>query len=190
MILRGEPDVSQSIDPFHERLRDVIAWCGPRADASRARACLRDPEVAPRPLEADYFAAVSTVTSRRHFMLTHRFIPPRDAGQGGRLLVYYPDADLSDGAAEVESEGFFDVWNCPPWDTWVGFFQDGGRMDSYVRYLVAWVPPALVELAGRGIQVNPEECILWLDDSGCALRTLLAEEPAPPGLLARLFRRG
>jgi hypothetical protein len=30
-------------------------------------------------------------------------------------------------------------------------------------FLVAWVPPAFIELANGGIEVNPEECIVWLD---------------------------
>jgi hypothetical protein len=38
---------------------------------------------------------------------------------GGRLMVYFPDAALADGAAEVQSRGFFDVHNTPPWDTWI-----------------------------------------------------------------------
>jgi hypothetical protein len=185
MILRGEPDVSRSLDRLHERLKETIAWCGPRADAARARECLRTPELAARPLEPDYFAAVGTVASRRRAVLSHRFIPPRDAGQGGRLLVYFPDADLSDGAAEVESEGFFDVWNCPPWDTWVGIFRDErGAGDAYATYLVAWVPPGLVELAQRGIEVNPEECIRWLEDASCDLRRRLDSPSAAPGLLS------
>ena len=91
----------------------------------------------------------------------------------GRLMVYFPDADLCDGAAELESDGFFDAYNTPPWDTWVAFFQDVGGEPSYYRYVIAWVPPQLVELAGRGIEVNPEQCIAWLEDTKCAMRNVL-----------------
>jgi hypothetical protein len=38
---------------------------------------------------------------------------------GGRLVAYFPDDNLFDGAAEAESQGFFDVDNIPPYDTWV-----------------------------------------------------------------------
>lgn len=72
--------------------------------------------------------------------------------EGGRLLLYAPDENLFDGAAQYSSKGFFDVNNVPPWDTWVCFFE---------QYLVSWIPPQLVELANQGIDANPEGCILW-----------------------------
>ena len=31
------------------------------------------------------------------------------------------------------------------------------------NYLVAWVPPDFIQLASRGVRVNPEQCIRWLD---------------------------
>jgi len=95
--------------------------------------------------------------------------------EGGRLVVYFPDADLCDGAAEVESRGYFDVHNCPPWGTWVGFFSEGpSTHECYANYLVSWVPPEFLELVSGAIHVNPEECIVWLDDSDVALRLLLS----------------
>jgi hypothetical protein len=75
---------------------------------------------------------------------------------GGRLLLYSPDENLFDGAAQYSSKGFFDVDNIPPWDTWVCFTE---------RYLVSWVPPQLLDLANQGIDVNPEQCILWAPDT-------------------------
>jgi hypothetical protein len=61
------------------------------------------------------------------------------------VLVYFPDDDLADGAAEVESEGFFDVHNAPPWDTWLTMVEDTGRSEKN-PYLLAWVPNELVRL--------------------------------------------
>jgi hypothetical protein len=100
---------------------------------------------------------------------------------GGRLLVYFPDADLADGAAEVQSRGFFDVHNVPPWDTWIALADDGAAADvSYRQYVVTWVPSNLVTLAAAGIEVNPEECIAWLEDAAVhardELRHLLPED--------------
>ncbi len=71
---------------------------------------------------------------------------------GGRLLLYDPDENLADGAAEYSSNGFFDSNNVPPWDIWVGMAN---------RTLVSWVPPVLVEAAQIGIDANPENCIRW-----------------------------
>jgi hypothetical protein len=70
----------------------------------------------------------------------------------GRLLRYTPSENLACGAAEVSSNGFFDVNNVPPWDIWVDFSEGT---------LVSWVPPALLDVAQMGIYVNPEACIGW-----------------------------
>jgi hypothetical protein len=72
----------------------------------------------------------------------------------GRLLEFIPSQTLMDGAAKYSSNGFFDVNNVPPWDTWVAFSE---------RILVSWVPPLLVEIAQNGIDVNPEGCIRWAE---------------------------
>jgi hypothetical protein len=39
--------------------------------------------------------------------------------------------------------------------------------------LVAWVPPAFRAAASLGIEVNPEECIWWLDQRDTELAQLL-----------------
>jgi len=96
---------------------------------------------------------------------------------GGKLLVYGPDEELSDGAAEEETKGFFDVANCPPWDTWVAFIEElhpapGGR----IAYLISWVPPQFLESVSRGIYVNPEQCIRWLEDCTDPFAQYLAEQ--------------
>jgi hypothetical protein len=185
VIVRGVPDVSASTQPFLDSVAMTEAWCGPRADPANPRGCLRTPDLAPRRLEADYFAAAGTVLRNREFRTGRWFGGPR--ADAGRLMVYFPDADLCDGAAELETDGWFDGYNIPPWDTWAGFFQDGrSATDAYARYLVAWVPPAFVEIARRGIEVNPEQCIAWLDDTDCDIRHPVVR---PHSLLARLLRR-
>ena len=40
---------------------------------------------------------------------------------------------------------------------------DGSKGEIEANYLVAWVPPDFIALASGGIDVNPEQCILWLD---------------------------
>ena len=79
---------------------------------------------------------------------------------GGALLAYLPDWNLCDGAAPNSSEAFFDVNNVPPWDTWIDLVRtQHDNRDAMV--LVTWAPPAYVELARAGIEVNPEVCILF-----------------------------
>ena len=169
-LLRSEPDCSASLDPFLLRLSQTVAWSIHRADPAHPRESLRYPHHRPRTLAPDYFAVVREVTAG----------PWRDGPRqvrglaGGRLLVYFPDADLTDGAAEVESGGFFDVFNTPPWDTWVAFAaDDAASHDCNANYLIAYVPPVFLEACSAGITANPEECIVWLEDADVAFRDLL-----------------
>jgi len=97
---------------------------------------------------------VETLAEKRADQLRkeHRYPLAVSDLSGGRLLKYAPDENLCDGAAQYSSKGFFDVDNIPPWDTWVCFIEP---------YLIGWVPPRLLELANVGIDMNPEQCILW-----------------------------
>ncbi len=90
--------------------------------------------------------------------------------RAGRLLAFLPEETLSDGAAEQESDGFFDVDNVPPWDLWVALlrFEDEIQtpLTTWPRgtlVLVSWIPKALQPLCDWAIEVNPEACITWLD---------------------------
>ena len=179
-VRRCDPDLSRSLEPLWERLADTIEWCRRHVDARAPRQCLRRDETRPRTLERDYFTAVSMAAAPRR----HRTPGPAYRSlKGGRVLVYFPDAELADGAAEVESDGFFDVHNAPPWDTWLAMVEDGGRTERN-PYLLAWVPNEFLDHAQRGIDVNPEECILWLEDCDMAIRRILLEGTGQHGIAA------
>lgn len=108
---------------------------------------------------ADHAGIVDRVAEVRSHVMQQSGRPsdPEILGRrGGRFLLFAPEENLSDGAAEYASLGFFDVDNVPPWDTWIAMFG---------KYLVSWVPPQLVRLVQEGLDVNPEQCILWADDS-------------------------
>jgi hypothetical protein len=146
--------------PFTLRLAQTIVWCAARADPTDPRDSLRDERLRPRVLEADRESAVNALAGNRAWRVQGaRPVATADDLAGGRLLVYFPDDDLSDGAAEAETRGFFDVNNAPPWATWVGIFRDEENGGS--DYLISWVPASLVDIVERGIAVNPEECIRW-----------------------------
>jgi hypothetical protein len=107
---------------------------------------------------ADRPKIVDQVVERRSQLLRQsgKYFRSQDpALSGGRFLLFAPDDNLADGAAEYVSLGFFDVDNVPPWDTWVAM---------YGKYLISWVPARLVRLVQEGLDVNPEQCILWADD--------------------------
>ncbi len=170
-ILRSFPDMTDSANPFWERLSKTAAWCHKNADVRDPAGSLRRPETRPRTLERGYFAAVSylAVCIDNRFLID-KFQP--ELPQEGRLLLYFPDEELSDGAAEQESDGFFDIHNCPPWDTWVAMIEEsGGSVET--PYLVAYVPAALVHTAERGLSVLAEDCLGWVEDFDTAIRDLV-----------------
>ncbi len=74
----------------------------------------------------------------------------------------------------VQIEHRDDAINAPPWDTWIALADDGPVHElSYRQYIVAWVPAELVAWATAGIDVNPEECIAWLEHTDLRARSEL-----------------
>ncbi len=111
-------------------------------------------------------ALVDEIAKKRRTLLKESRTEPSQITEApfiGRLLVYEPDQNLSDGAASLASEGFFDAENAPPWDIWLVCVTEAIRRKKR-SYLLAWVPPEFLELATAGIEANPEECIRWVED--------------------------
>lgn len=181
-LRRTEPDLSSGPDALRHRLAEVVAWCADRADPARPRDCLRSGFLAPRALERGYFDAVAHVAMSRRIALGKDAAAGPSPLAGGRLLAYFPDAELADGAAEAATDGYFDAYGAPPWDTWVAFAADEGHPESswrnsYGHYLVAWVPPRLVEVASAGIDATAERSLDWLRDTDAALARVLRQHP-------------
>lgn len=157
-----------------------MAWCSPRAKPSDPASSLRSDQLRPWVLEPDRATTVLRVLeSRASTDAIVRAAAPargRDDLGDGRLLLYFPDENLADGAAEAATGGFFDVENVPPWDTWIGLFRDESADKSSADYLVSFVPGDFVASVNRGLRVNPEECILWLADSCVPLTTALCSQ--------------
>jgi hypothetical protein len=141
-------------------------------DLHAINTCLRPSSIAPQFLAGDRWQVVNDVVTSRRQALEARDVEVAEISRG-RLLVHCPDEQLADGAAEFETHGFFDVYNEPPWGTWVGYFEDPDDEKSRRDYVVAWIPDALIALVTRGIDVNPEGCIAWLDDTEVVIRPVL-----------------
>jgi len=156
---------------FIERLTETIAWCREVGSLSRPGTSLRTCK--PTDLVSQDHQVSSVSTGRRHRLWSagKRNLSPATDLCEGRLVAYFPGDNLSCGVAEVESQGFFDTDNIPPYDTWLWIvrnlrtrdYADGTRSEVEANYLVAWVPPDFIELASGGIAVIPEQCIEWLD---------------------------
>lgn len=125
-------------------LLEAMAWCDGRRE-------LRSLSL--EPIGNDWAEMVASVVARRRQLLSGRA-----GAQSGRLLAFFPDETCCCGGSTVETNGYFDYDNVPPWDTWVRFtIQERGPM------LVAWVPEEWIKLVERGIWANPEKSLEWFD---------------------------
>lgn len=177
-LLYDVPDGAWGQDVLLKVLAETIRWCGPKARPEAAATCLRTNDFHPRVMvDENRFKMMERVIDERSHALRRMPAPPeppRTEGllQGGRLLVYFPDDNTCDGAAELATGGYFDVDNVPPWDTWVGMFREDPESPTQSEdYLIAWVPPVFVEAVAQGIWVNADFCVQWLEDSS----TLMAK---------------
>ena len=158
---------------FVEQLTEAILWCRGEGSILQPRTSLRTCKPDQNDLTSQHHQVFSVCLerSRRLSSSGRRHLSPVTSLCGGRLLAYFPDDNLADGWAETVSEGFFDVNNIPPYDTWVWMvrnirtfeYADHEQGEIEANYLVAWVPPDFMPLASRGVDANPEGCILWLD---------------------------
>lgn len=153
-------------------LRETQAWCAAKADLARPKDCFRDERLRPELLSPSRRHAVDDVRrSRRLYSDGQVSADLETVIAGGRLIAYSPDSNLACGMSEVETKGYFDVNNTPPWDTWVALL-DAPNSKHWESTLIAWVPLAFVPLVQAGIDVIPEQCVLWLDDCPASLQQL------------------
>lgn len=152
---------------FRRSLIETVTWCqltqpGPPDTGFRSRELNPEGNLDP----AHYsFSLVESVCRRRAELLKERKATLlHDFGKAGQLLVFYPALSLFDGAAELSSDGYFNVNNEPPWDTWVYFGETPESLEpeDYRFFLLSWVPDSYLSIAQRGIDANPEGCIEWL----------------------------
>jgi hypothetical protein len=160
-ILRSDPDLSGSLQPFRERLAETVSWCSRRALAGHLGDVLRSPALAPPPA-SPWPETVHLVAEQRLLQLGRSWKRSLDPLGGGMLLVYFPAARAA-GAARSASDGYCDARDTPPWDTWVAFVEETGR-----SYLVAWVPPAAIAPVTAAIEAAPQG-LAWLDGADVGL---------------------
>lgn len=77
----------------------------------------------------------------------------------GQVLVAEIDYTFIDGVSEEASQGFIDINDCPPIDTW--FYL---AFNKHTRLLFCWIPQQFVDLVEEGIKVNAVECFYWYSD--------------------------
>lgn len=162
-ILRSEPDISGSLDPFRERLAETVSWCQRRAGQTPLAEVLRSTALAP-PAAAPWPDTVRAVANARILALGRSWRRALDPFGGGLLLVYFPTPPHSRGAARAASHGYFDAHDAPPWDTWAAYIEEADR-----SYLVSWVPAQAVPQVNAALEVAPGS-LAWLENAEVGLR--------------------
>src|SRR5262245_17608785 len=151
---------TRSLDEFRRSLAATIAWCADTADSPRGLEDLRSSQLRPPIDIGEHTDSLDLVRSAVQHVIDHRFTHcAQNLGAdnvcdlfGGRLLAFYPQVTIFDGFAAIESDGFFDRANVPPWDTWIYFIDD---------FLISFVPQRFIDNAERGLITNAEQCIVW-----------------------------
>ncbi len=236
---------SYDLNEILKRLAETIAWCRPHIAVENPKDCLRTPELQPsnitirsdRSHDNKYDSGfeyawgslkekqdvVNAVSKRREELLsegkTDTSPLPIDL-KGGKLLIIAPeDSDIC-GLSVWEAEGFIDDEDVPPWDTWVGYFEESiTPEETYVRqtqalyrasynqsnqhdfeewspqltvsYILCWIPREFVSLVNEGVLVNPVECFFWAGEyQRRHFNTPLLRELDSLGLLADSFQTG
>jgi hypothetical protein len=133
MTMEAQTPMGQEhVAAFRQSLADTIAWCTARAALADPERCLRTSAVDAGPLQfehslAERQACVTAVIDARSRLLRAAGRSPAPLAAdlaGGRLVLFDLDGTLSDGAAAVDSQRFFDDDNVPPWDCWVLYVAD------------------------------------------------------------------
>ena len=165
--------------PIELRLAETIEWCLPLANPLFPKESLRSEALRPviADTESDYlytpyerFRSISNLLETRRKLLSGEVSPISSFHdlQGGRLIAYFPDENVCDGASEIASYEFLDVRDAPAWDTWVGLYRDRNR-----EFIVSYIPQKFIEFAQAGIDVNCIDCIEWLENTDTNLATEL-----------------
>lgn len=149
------------------RLAEAMSWCWARHPIRDPQLDLRAPNLEPLIEDLHTFAeldaAVSALAIRRRELLVGK---PNVEDQGGRVLVCEFDMSIAIGESKAETNGFFDIRDRPPWDTWMFCVQRKAVAASSLEpfdldLLISWVPCSLVASVDEGIIANPYDCIYW-----------------------------
>ena len=81
---------------------------------------------------------------------------PRNSGQ---VLLWAPEWDEFDGNLELQSQGFFDVNDSPPWDMWIGWITH--PHDPSEWFGVSWIPDRYIELIDKARELETAEVVKW-----------------------------
>jgi hypothetical protein len=84
----------------------------------------------------------------------------------GGLVCYWPGRSIETGEAEVASRGYFDARDRPPLLGWLTAIArpHADRSRDFEVAVLAWVPPADLEHARRGVRACASGALAWLEE--------------------------
>jgi len=164
-IVRSEPDLSDSLYAFRERLAETVSWCKRRVALGNLGESLRSAPLAPPPA-TPWLETVRAVGQARLHLLGRSWRRSLDPLGGGLLLLYFPSLPHS-GETRAPSDNYFDERDTPPWDTWLAFMEENTR-----SYLVSWVAPEALGNVTSALK-EADAALRWLDGSGVWLEARL-----------------
>ncbi|GAB2702828.1 hypothetical protein GCM10027037_30570 [Mucilaginibacter koreensis] len=95
----------------------------------------------------------------------------------GKILFVEMDTTTYDGASESATDGFIDINDWPPIDTWFYLSSINNRWNTAVAF--AWIPEPFTKYAEEGINVNTTNSFRWLEDTTLADYNLFFEDELP-----------
>jgi len=176
---------------LRQRINRCVRWANKVADISNAKSCFRNLGVfsCDEPYDFPVFTSkagkLSDNLTYDDWMWDLDNARLQELGEdlgrgddlinlaGGQLLVAEPWGTTCTGISSEETNELFDLNDLPPIGLWVAYigtpeivpgnaefhppyFRDDG-------YILSYVPSSFVELVQRGIDVNIEDCIYWLE---------------------------
>lgn len=161
--LRMNP--SENEYDFIASLHDAMRWSVRMLNGTTDVTRLRSSELASSHpgIDDSYGQSMSAINSlvdaRSRLLGAHKMIDlPNE-----RLLCCDFAASEASGASELASDGYFNEFDLPPWDTWVAWVTDFKPAHEHNGFILAFVPPSFNECVQLGIDANPVNCVFWLD---------------------------
>ena len=146
---------------FRNSLADTISWVTPRMDIADPRWSMRSSELRPtvdettdgRPGFFNNASLIAEVVRKRSAALKPD--TKRLSSKGQLLTLDYANTNFNE-VTEIETRGFFDFADNPPWDLWIG---DCGGL------LLSWIPDGFVDIVEEAIEIEMFEVLRWVDDA-------------------------
>lgn len=153
---------------FLRELGNAVRWCEKRVERLNPKWCLRSSELSPVAMgelcndpTVSLFGKpelVSKVSAKRATALRESLpaVSSVEILEGSRILVCRYEESNFNYLSATESLWYLDGHDQPPWDTWIGCWDE---------CLFSWVPKEFVELVERGMTVDCFGVLMWVESA-------------------------